>query len=330
MRRALFIGLIILYAAVLSPALTISNSETELVINEQNGRFSVYALAADGDKTPLLVAEDPRTTMLTVLAGSKIYRMGDSFEFRQAFESTSDTADIVWTSGPLVVTQAFELDGKTLSIEVKVENSSEQDLEVGLRYLLDTYLGEKGEHFAADGLPVEKETDYVWVAPYEIESSDGEDVSLYVVLSGSGITDPDRVVIANWKRLNDASWTFEANQSRDFNLLPYSINDSAIALYYEPEMVPSSTSKTISFKLDWRKAGIAYSTSDPTVNTGISQADQELVDSLLDEIVAIDALLLAIDKLLSSDADPTEEQLAEIRNTLSNLEERRKEISDQQ
>jgi hypothetical protein len=330
MKRLLtFVFLLLNLTAVLS-ALTISNTNTELVVNEQNGRFSIFAKTPGGAKKALLVSQDPRTTMLTILAGSKIYRMGDSFEFRQSIESSSNTVDLVWTSRSLVVTEHFALAGKTLTITITVKNTSERELNVGIRYLLDTYLGEKGEHFAADGLAVEKETDYVWVAPFEIESSDGKDVSLFVLLSGSGITDPDRVVIANWKRLNDASWTFEANQSRDFNLLPYSINDSAIAVYYEPESIASAAAKSATFKMTWREPGTSFSTSASTEEAATSQLDMELVDSILDEVVAVDTLLLKIDRLLSSGSPPTQEELAEIRSTLAELEERRKEYSEQQ
>ena len=151
-----------------------------------------------------------------------------------------------------------------------------------------------------------------------------------MLLSGSNITDPDRVIIANWKRLNDATWNFEVNQSRDFNLLPYSINDSAIAVYYEPETVPSGTVKSVAFKLNWRKADVVYTAAESERNTGVASVNRELVDSILDEVVAIDTLLQQIDSLLSSGSQPTEDALNEIRKALSELEDRRKEFSEQQ
>ena len=107
-----------------------------------------------------------------------------------------------------------------------------------------------------------------------------------LTLSGDGITDPDRVVVANWKRLNDASWTYESNQTRDFSLLPYSIDDSAIALYYEPATVASSTIRTATYTIDWEKEGAAVvATSTAAVTeTAASEENSETVDAILTEV----------------------------------------------
>jgi hypothetical protein len=309
-------------------ALTVSSSELELEIHEQNGRFSVHAIQQSGDKVALLVAEDPRTTMLTILAGSKVYRMGDSFEFRQTIESASNSASIIWTSARFTVRQTFSLDGSTLTITLLIENTSEQDQDIGVRYLLDTYLGEEDIHFSADGLAVEKETNYAWVAPYKIQSSNDDTVSLSFLLTGESITDPDRVVIANWKRLNDASWTYEVNPTRGFSLLPYSINDSAIALYFEPDTVASSTSRTISFKLDWQKPGFVFqSTVD---STGASRSESGLVDTVLDEVTKIDSVLAKIDELLRAGTPPSDADIQNVRSLLEVLLQRREEFSQRQ
>jgi hypothetical protein len=50
------------------------------------------------------------------------------------------------------------------------------------------------------------------------------------------------VVFANWKRLNEASWSYESASTRNFNQLPYSINDSAAAQYYpQRKIAPGET-----------------------------------------------------------------------------------------
>ncbi len=307
---------------------SISNDNLELKIDEQNGRFSVYALLDDGAKRPLLVDEDPRTTMLTVLAGSKIYRMGDSFEFSQDIKQSSDSVDIIWESPSLGVIQRFELDTGTLAVIITVKNRSEQDLQIGIRYLLDTYLGERSTHFRADGLIVEGETDYTWATPYQVESSDSDELSVFIELSGTEITDPDRVVIANWKRLNDASWTFESNQSRDFNLLPYSINDSAVALYYEPQTVPSKTIRSVSFRLRSRDAQ-AGSVSF-THTSVVDKVDEELKEALFDEMYRLDTLIIKIDRYLDSGQPTAQSDIDELKSTLGQLEEKKDELSGRQ
>ena len=52
-----------------------------------------------------------------------------------------------------------------------------------------------------------------------------------------GLRSPDVLCFANWKRLNDTPWKFSFIEGRNFNLLPYSISDSAVAYYYEPEVL---------------------------------------------------------------------------------------------
>jgi hypothetical protein len=333
MKRTLLAAILLVSIAVLASGVTISSDKLELIVFDSNGRFSLYAIEDSGKKTALLVDEDPRTTVLTVLAGSKIYRMGDSFEFRQSIESTDDTVNITWSAPIITVKETFKIDGSKLQITLTIENTSEQNIEIGVRYLLDTKLGEKGVHFAADDLPVATETDYVWATPYELVTSDGEDVDLHLMLSGDGITDPDRVVVANWKRLNDSSWTFQSNQDRDFSLLPYSINDSAVALYFEPEQVPSSTVKSLSYVLDWVKTGSTLSTAETTTEqeselsgTGV---DAETIDAILSEIVKIDSFLILLDRFINGDEPPTSAEIDSLKERLSQIEKEKEDISEQ-
>jgi hypothetical protein len=322
---------LMLLVTVFSNGLTISNAKLELTIHEENGRFTLLALSGDGSKKSLLVKEDPRTTILTVLSGTKIYRMGDSFEFRQAVLGVGDSASITWSSSSLTVIERFSLNGPILTVTVSIENISEQEKKIGMRYLLDTYLGEKGEHFTADGLSVKTETDYVWATPYEVISSDGEKTQLVISLTNSGITEPDRIVAANWKRLNDASWNFEANQSRDFSLLPYSINDSALALYYEPVVVSSKAMRSVSLELKWSDPSTAAASSGTAASTGEPTAESsKLTEEIRSEIIKIDSLIIRIDSLLTSGATPSEADVSEAVSSLDDLEARKKEINEQQ
>ena len=332
MKRVLIAVLILFAVAVTAGAVTVSTGSLELTVYENNGRFSINAIDTSGAKTALLVDEDPRTTVLTVLAGSKIYRMGDSFEFRQSIENDDESITITWSNASLTVKEVFAVNGRALSITLSVENTSEQDLEIGMRYLLDTKLGEKGVHFAADDLSVETETDYVWATPVELVTSDGKNMEMRLLLSGDDITDPDRVVVANWKRLNDASWTYESNGNRDFSLLPYSINDSAAALYFEPEVVPSSTVRTASYVIDWKLPGeveVEVAESTPVIAVPETVGQSDVVDTIEDEVEKIDSVLVLLDKYLEMEDDPTEEEIKALKERLKILEKRKEELSEQ-
>ena len=312
--------------ALSAHTLSIKNKSLELEIHERSGRFSLYSLLGGDAKVSLLVEEDPRTTILTVLAGSKIYRMGDSFEFSQEITQSSDSAEIVWQNASLKIIQRFELNDAAVLLKVSIENKSEQNLQIGIRYLLDTYLGERTTHYRADGLSVSSETDYIQTTPEEIVSSDGKDNTLRIVLAGTGITEPDEVILANWKRLNDATWTFESNQKRGFNLLPYSINDSAVALYYEPQNVPSKSIRAISFLLAAKEA--TRTPSSTAVGSAVDKVNNELKSALIVETQNIDVLLTRIDQLLDAALPPASSDIEAIKSTLDQLERKKDELSE--
>ncbi|MFW5789482.1 MAG: hypothetical protein ACOCW3_06060, partial [Spirochaetota bacterium] len=66
-----------------------------------------------------------------------------------------------------------------------------------------------------------------------------------IMLSGEATTEPQAAVLANWKRLADSSWDYEVNETRDFNRLPYSINDSALLVLYPVEQLRSGDSYSV-------------------------------------------------------------------------------------
>ena len=330
MKKVLPALLLASIVAVSATALTISNDNLELRLFEKSGRFSLYAIQSGGSKKPLLVEGDPRTTVLAVVAGNRVYRMGDSFEFRQALSGEGNSASFTWQSPSLTVIQSFTLQGASLAIDIKMENTSEQDLRIGVRYLFDTHLGEKGEHFIVDTLPVRNEADYLSNIPSAIVSSDGNDTQLVISTAGSGVTRPDRIVLANWKRLSDAPWSFEVNQRRDFNNLPYSINDSAVALYYEPQVVPRNDARSVSIRMKYEDPSQVVPLSGeggPAVRP--SEETIKLREDLTAEMIKIDSLIIQIDALLNAGTTPTQATIDGITNSLNDLENRKKELIEQ-
>jgi hypothetical protein len=217
-----------------------------LVLDPQLGRFSLYYMTDLSQKTyeALFMAQDPRTTVLTVSYNDKFYRLGDSGEFTISEGGSPQRPALIFESPFLKVTEEFSFivtqDSPVctgIRINFRVENKGRRRAQTGLRFLLDTKLGESTSiPFVTDIRQVEEELlvdgktggDRYWVSgrPHEL------------ALMGSLAADvdriPDRVHFANWKRLDEVPWALDLVPGRRFNNPPYSIRDSAVAYYYEP------------------------------------------------------------------------------------------------
>jgi hypothetical protein len=245
-------------------SLELSEGLVKLVLHENIGRFSLYYLKDFQNNTylPLFFDQDPRTSVLTVVLDNRIYRLGETSTFDEVLEETNNGARFVWTSTTLIITQDFSFissnntslaDG--IKIKISIKNITNRTVEAGLRFLIDTYLGEDiSRHFVTNNSTnIKFENTYLKtnMCDYIIspESDETNSNGLQLITSGSGATVPDSVIIANWSRLNDSSWYYETSSTRNFNLMPYSINDSAVALYYDPVSISPSGTKEITILL---------------------------------------------------------------------------------
>ncbi|WP_455381791.1 hypothetical protein [Salinispira pacifica] len=286
---ALSAAALLLLGSLSLHALDLKQGDLKLVLTEDTGRFSLYYLedAKKNQYQPLFFSDDPRTSVLTIMQDGKLYRMGDSSAFQMSLEHNGNTAAFVWKSSTLTVTEEFSFSpaagqaaGTGILITLRIRNTGNESSQVGARYLIDTILGEhSAAHFQtqAEG-PIRHETQ---ITPSPTDSwvlsaaSDPNSVGLKIVTYGPGVTTPDRVVLANWKRLNESPWDYDVNSSRDFNLLPYSINDSAVALYYNSQNLSPGASRTITIAIGTRNAvAPASSAASQTQQPAASPASQ--------------------------------------------------------
>jgi hypothetical protein len=262
--RILLVLAVVVAAVVPLGALEVSNGLVKLTLHEGIGRFSIAGLAkaSGGSYTPLLVAQDPRTSMVSLLVADRVIRLGESSDFRESVEKTATGARFTWTSKQLVVTETFTFIGAPgadiasgVRVDLEVKNTTTRDVTVGVRYLFDTWLGEASSvHFRTDtvaGLSREmtvtgNDRAAYWISPL---ADDTEGFGFECMLSGEGVTVPDRVVFANWKRLSDAPWSYTTSSARTFSQAPYSMNDSAVGQYYDARPVPRGESMTITLAL---------------------------------------------------------------------------------
>ena len=350
---SLIVLLSLLLTAWQASALDVSDGRIRLSLVEGSGRFTISSQNSGGSGVyvPLLATQDPRTSTLSVVYGNKIYRMGESSEFKETAEKLQGGARFIWRSTFLQVTETFTLipaaDSRVATgvrIDLGLRNLTEQEISVGARYLFDTYLGEPGNmHFRTSALaqvnreltltPADKTT--WWVSPL---ANDKNQFGLQVMMSGPGITVPDRVVFANWKRLSDASWAYDTSAARNFSLLPYSVNDSAAAQYYEARPVPRSGELTFTLALGaYSPAGYSGLGSGPVAAAPAPTADfpSSVRQSLAQgrnaaddaqaaraDLASVDAILSEIDAKMGASASMSDEELALIESALKDLQGR--------
>ena len=260
MKKRLIFGWLLFCCTSLGIALEIEEGNVRLIIYEDSGRFNVFIKEKEDPKKSFsfFVKDDPRTTFLQILLDNSIYTMGESPQTRQKIEKTGNGARLIWSMPKVKVTQEFvflkSTDsplGEGIKLIITIENASEEKCLLGLRYLFDTYLGEKSlSHFLfPSNFTLAKEASWpassvpaYWISPL-LRSKYGE--GLLMITDPNYVTRPDRVVFANWKRLYEAVWDYQKVSGLDFNYHPYSINDSAVCHYYNPQMLAPQAKRQI-------------------------------------------------------------------------------------
>jgi len=351
----LAVVLILLFIPISLDALTVEQGRIKLVLHEDTGKFSLYYLEdlKKNSYTSLFFERDPRTSSLGLLVDNKILTLGPTSRFEQTTERTVDGARFIWVSSQLRVTETFRFIKSrqrglvdAVEIEIHVRNDGRGVSEVGVHLLIDTYLGEDGKaHFiSSDGEEIRSETEYsstmpaFWVSPEDSDQFDG----LLGMLKGEGISRPERVVFANWKRLNEELWNLNVRSDRNFNLPPYSINDSAVCYFYGRRRLASGDNIKVSTVLGASKGGPfeparaggyfepggapQSSASLENLRKSLSKAEEVESTSAEKNLIIVNDVLSNIDSLLSHPEDISAEKIEILEEALSSIEEQKKAI----
>jgi hypothetical protein len=246
-------------AAKLS-ALDVVDGRIRLVINEKFGRFAIY-YKTDPDKekyTPLIWDRNQlRTSFLSVLIENKMYKLGDTSYFKVHLRGTQDRPVLAFESPLVSVTETFSFirtatstETNAIRVDVAVENWSGNAANIGVRALIDTYLGEKSTpHFSTDVRGIADETLINRTTLEQWWVSKNKTVGLMGSIFLSGIYLPDTLYFANWKRLSGSKWKPDFQAGRTFNQLPFSIKDSAVCYYLEQSLLQKFETRTMTILL---------------------------------------------------------------------------------
>jgi hypothetical protein len=345
-RFSAFIALVLGSCLALG-ALEAKEGLVKLIVNESNARISLYRLTdvAKNRYEALIFDQDPRTSFATLSADGKLYKLGDSSELRVAVQRSDTGVKIEFRSSSFVVRQSLDFarsagsalaDG--LRVTFSLENISEREISLGLRYLIDTWLGEKsGAHFFTDKRQrLSSETAILrgdadgWIATPSGPYPQAVKTGFMIQIAGDGVDRPDKVLLSNWKRLSDATWSFDANSQRNFTLVPYSINDSAVALFWEPVSVARGGTRSLSFAMGclnekgYPATDGKTSTEQIFAATVLGAAPPDKATSMAADLVAARDLIARIDRALAEGGNLSSDELAAWKKILDRLEERKK------
>jgi len=335
-----FLSLCILF---LGFSLTVSGEEfkegrIKLVLHENTGRFSLYYLndLRRERYEALFVEQDPRTSFITLMADDRTYRLGESTVFRPRIIGDGQRPAIHFESSFMTIIQEFSFirssdsalaDG--IRMDIRIVNNGERQLTAGVRFLLDTKLGESSaEHFSTDRRDIGAEILLSLEDPDRWWFSKNDETGLMGSISVPGVSRPDSIQIANWKRLNDVPWKIAHVNGRNFNLLPYSVGDSALCYYFDPVPIARGSERTVSLLLAAAsergfssiESGREDDLSRILLESSQVQSSPEL--ALRTDLITLGDLISRIDEALENESELTDEDLSAMEAALNRLKDR--------
>ena len=269
--------------------LFLENKYIKIFINntgEETGRFAVDVSNGDperhdDDHKPLIYGHPkPWTSYTTLRINGANYVFGPSSpkragarlpggEILEAPKADQKQLTMKCRYGPVVVEQILDITRSpstgaldTARIKYLVSNQGSAPVEIGLRTLLDTMVGDN------DGAPFrfgEKEVTYeysgnntefpdFWQA---FDSLSKPSVIAQGTLKGGDVTTPDRLVFTNWGKAADNPWEFPVEAGMELVRLGEDELDSAVAMYWLPRKIDPGGQ--LKFVLDYGLGGITFS-----------------------------------------------------------------------
>lgn len=277
MRRRIIVGIaflgLFLMTVIASAAsddlLSIENKYIKIYVNNTNddtGRFAVDVTGGDPSrsdddgKTLIYGHPKPWTSFTTLRINGKDYCFGKATRKRSGAGlpggqilsppvQEENRLTMKCQYGAVEVEQLLDIARSpstgaldTARIRYIIVNTGTDPAEVGLRTLFDTMVGDNdGAPFRIGAKAVtkdyscsSKEIPDFWQA---FDSLATPAVIAQGTLKGGDVTPPDRLTFTNWGKAADNPWDFQVNADADFTRLGEDELDSAVAMYWDPQIL---------------------------------------------------------------------------------------------
>ena len=262
MTRLQFISYVLILFTVMAfaPATTLDKRLGDFVlqVSDDVGAFNIrYAPEKSSSSTNFFVSHnDYATTYFSVLVDDTAYQLRRGSISSIQLVDQNDGAGLVFKIRDKLnvavnltpVADVISSGQGAVKVEVVLENISSTTLNVALKGIFDTILGENsGVHFVTARYPyVSTEASFSDMEQLQwVRSSNGNE-SIQFLFEGNGISSPKMVVLANKDVVTSDSWMPIIKTGRTFNSV-FSYNNSAICALWDKMSLTPSTKGAVTF-----------------------------------------------------------------------------------
>lgn len=323
----------------------------KLHVTENDGRFILYGRKDKKERwLPLIFEDFPSTTFFRFFKGDHRVPFGEGGKGHYAeLKIVDNRISYFWSDDELKISLDYELVSSgenmpldTLVIDITVESLTEDDFEINYFFCLDSYLGESSaRHFILPGnVVIDSEGEIGGGSQVSYISSYNEKygTGLGIAFNQPKQLKPTRVFFANWKRIEQEGGDYKVKEGRNFDLKPYSINDSAlVAEYYRQPVLFSRNHHnriilSLTGELELEDEEIVeekkevveeiVESSEKVKDEALPDESQEGVDLINMSLEELLALLDRINKKLESGEKLTKEDIELSARILAELQKR--------
>lgn len=249
--KCILIFYVLSVVPVYAEYLELKNRFIKLSADPHTGRFAVQTTGGDPklktDQNSFLLYNDKKpTSFTTIRIDERNYKFGSKKGvFIKTMHKYRNSLRSIWKIRDIEITQDLKLmDGPTsgnqdmVEIKYHIKNNDAKDHNVGLRIMLDTYLGEEdGAPFRIPNKgPIVTETmlkgESIPTFWYAYDSLVDAKVRAQGIIKKKGVLFPDRVIWTSWSRF-EKLWDFPIEKDRSFGRSGLGPRDSAMALYWD-------------------------------------------------------------------------------------------------
>jgi len=315
----------------------------KLAVSNENGSFVVYGRNNVNDEwTPLVFEDENPTSYFRFFKKDQRIPFGEGGSGRYSeIDIQGNKVIYYWQDPSIKINLNYQLassndsrSADTLVIDVNIENKSLDPYDISFFLCIDTYIGEKTRNnFIMPGNYIlQNETEIPKSAPVSniLTYDDKKKIGVNIVFEKDKQITPDRVFFANWKRVDESISSFKVKEGRNFNLEPYSINDSSVFIDYKVQKIYPNRDHIYRFILSMKGDVNLNIDNKDNEKTNIIKESKAKVKESAKHINVINfnlsellALLEKINKKLESGEELSEEDINLSNNILDEIRKRK-------